>query len=210
MTSSHHESGDLQTLLDRGVRGEEGVYEELMARASKRMLALTRKMLKNYPHLHRWEQTDDVFQQASLRLYRSLEDVKPDSTRSFLRLAATQIRRTLIDLARHHFGPEGPHARHHSDASGKAADDPGGAVQQAFSVGDSCEPETLAAWAHFHETVERLPDEQREVFELVWYDSMPQQQVADVLGISVPTVKRRWRGARFLLAEALHDETPES
>ena len=113
MTSSHHESGELQTLLDRGVRGEEGVYDELMARASKRLLALTRKMLKNYPHVHRWEQTDDVFQTAAMRMHRSLSEVKPESVRQFFGLAAPQIRRTLIDLIRHHFGPEGATAQDH-------------------------------------------------------------------------------------------------
>ena len=143
MTIPLEKSHDLQLLLSRGIVGDVAAYDEVLARASKRLLALTRKMLRNYPHVHRWEQTDDVFQQATLRLYRSLEDVKPESTASFLRLAATQIRRTLIDLARHHFGPEGPHARHHSDAAGRAADDPGGAID--LTPVNTHEPDTLSA-----------------------------------------------------------------
>lgn len=163
-------------------------------------------MLQHYPRVHRWEQTDDVFQQATLRLYSSLEDVKPESPRIFLRLAATQIRRTLIDLARHHFGPEGPHGLHHSDIAGKAADDPGGAIDLAQA--EKHEPDSLAAWTHFHESVDRLPDEQREVFELIWYDEMSQQQVVEVLKVSEPTVRRRWRAARLILADVMVGETP--
>jgi hypothetical protein len=46
-------------------------------------------MLRNYPHLKRWEQTDDVFQRAALRLYRSLGEVQPASPREFFGLATT-------------------------------------------------------------------------------------------------------------------------
>lgn len=201
MKELNNNADDLLSLLRRGGEGDKFAYDEVLAKASERLLALTRKMLRNYPQLHRWEQTDDVFQQATLRLYGSLGDIKPESTRAFLRLAATQIRRTLIDLARHHFGPEGPHALHHSDVAGRAADDPGGVID--LTPGPSHEPDTLAAWAHFHESVEQLPNEVREVFELVWYDDMPQQEVANILSVSVPTVKRRWRAARLLLADAV-------
>lgn len=92
-------STQLQVLLDRAADGSGAAYDELIALASQRLLKLTRKMLRNYPQLRRWEQTDDVFQNAVLRLHRSLADVQPQSVRDFFGLAATQIRRTLIDLA---------------------------------------------------------------------------------------------------------------
>ena len=89
-------------------------------------------MFRNYPHLRRWEQTDDVFQTAALKLHRSLAEVKPESVRQFFGLAATQIRRTLIDLARHHYGPEG-----------SAANQESAAYQD--HKGNTDTPETLAA-----------------------------------------------------------------
>ena len=100
----------LQTLLDQ----EDPDYDKLIESASDRLLRLTRRMLRNYPHLHRWERTDDVFQTAVMRLHRSLTEVKPESVSQFFGLAATQIRRTLIDLVRHHFGPQGQAAQHES------------------------------------------------------------------------------------------------
>ena len=66
-------------------------------RACARLRQLTCAMLKDYPRLKRWEETDDVFQNASLRLYRALGKVRPASVREFFRLAAVQIRRELID-----------------------------------------------------------------------------------------------------------------
>ncbi len=108
------ETTEFQLLLDRWAAGDVAARDRLLERAGQRLLALTRRMLRGYPHLQRWEQTDDVFQSAVLRLYRSLGDVRPESIGQFFGLATTQIRRTLIDLARHHFGPEGAAARHQS------------------------------------------------------------------------------------------------
>ncbi len=73
---------------------------------------ITSKILRDFPDVHRWEQTADVYQNASLRLYKALADVKLNDARHFYRLAAMQIRRELIDLARHYRGPQGMGAHH--------------------------------------------------------------------------------------------------
>ena len=54
------------------------------------------------------EQTDDVLQNAVVRLLRALEEVRPPSVRAFFGLAATQMRRELLDLARRYQGRGGP------------------------------------------------------------------------------------------------------
>ena len=128
MSQPEGNTTQFQALLDLAAEGQEDAYGELIAKASERLFKLTRKMLRNYPYLRRWEQTDDVFQNAAMRLHQSLSEVKTDTVRNFFGLAVTQIRRTLIDLARHHFGPEGQGAKHHSDADGKF-DDSGGVLQ---------------------------------------------------------------------------------
>jgi RNA polymerase sigma-70 factor (ECF subfamily) len=124
VSMAHQENSlQLQALLDLAAEGSDEAYGELLSQASERLLKLTRRMIRDFPRLRRWEQTDDVFQTAAMRFYRSLGEVKPDSVRGFFGLATTQIRRTLIDLARQHFGPEGLGAKHHTDGTGKAADD---------------------------------------------------------------------------------------
>jgi RNA polymerase sigma-70 factor (ECF subfamily) len=163
-------------------------------------------MLKNYPRLRRWEQTDDVLQNAMIRLHHSLAEVKPESVAQFLGFAAAQVRRTLLDLVRHHFGPEGAAAHHHTD--GKAA--VGGSASAFGRCEDaSVEPEDLEAWTRFHETVEALDDEQREVFNLLWYEGFTQPEAASVLGVSQRTVGRRWLAARCAIVEALDGQSPE-
>lgn len=177
----------IQKCLDRAVGGEQGAYEELLARAARRLRKLTVAMFNAYPHLKRWEQADDVFQNAVLRLYRSLAEVQPRTVRDFFALAATQIRRTLIDLARHHFGPEGEAARHHSD--------PGTDVLEGHGAADE-EPATLEAWARFHHAVDLLPEDEREVVHLIWYGGITRREAAEVLDISERTVLRRLQRAR--------------
>ncbi|MFO0878352.1 MAG: sigma-70 family RNA polymerase sigma factor [Gemmataceae bacterium] len=191
-------------LLDLLRQGDEQAHSRLIAHTCDRLRTLTSKMLKGYPKVYRWEQTDDVLQNALLRLCRALKAFTPDSPRHFYNLAALQIRRELIDLAHHHLGPQGHGAKHHTDGAGKAADDPGGVLE---TKAESSEPETLREWADFHEQVERLPDEERQLFGLLWYQGLSQEEAAVVLGVSLRTVKRRWQSARLKLADALRDNT---
>lgn len=180
----------LQALLDQG---DDQAYEELLGLASKRLQKLARKMLRDFPKLRRWEQTDDIFQSAALRLHRSLSEVKPESVRQFFGLAAIQIRRTLIDLARHHYGPLGQGANHDSNPH-----------YEHRAKTDS--PETLAAWAEFHEQVGQLPENEREVFQLIWYSGTTQKEAAGILHTSERTVLRRYQRAKLSLRNFLSND----
>lgn len=193
----------LQSLLDAAARGDSDAYSELINHSADRVQILTARMLRNYPQLRRWEETGDILQTALLKLYRSLSDVKPDSVRGYFGLAATQIRRTLIDLSRHHFGPMGAGCNHQSAVKNSA----GGLDEPASHPSEA--PETLQAWSEFHEAVEQLDPPGREVFELVWYQGLSQPEVSELLDVSVPTVKRRLRAARLALASQLYN-TPHS
>jgi RNA polymerase sigma-70 factor (ECF subfamily) len=172
---------------------------ELINHACGRLEALTRRMLRHYPRLRRWEQTADVAQNAVLRLHRSLATMRPESPGQFYGLAAAQIRRELIDLARHYFGPEGVGARHHTDRPGGE----GGDLPGADRADPSGEPASLAEWTEFHEKAQRLPEPEREVFDLLWYEGLTQGEAASVLGVTERTVKNRWRSAKLELQRLL-------
>jgi RNA polymerase sigma factor (sigma-70 family) len=196
------QTSEADELLERHRAGDASARDGLIRLAQSRFSALARAMLRRHPHVHRWEQTDDLMNAALARLHRSLAEVRPESVRHFDNLAATQIRRELIDLARSYHGPEGLGAHHHTDGT-----DPGGRLAQ---VGDgSGRPETLEDWMAFHEAVERLPAEEREVFGLLWYRGMTHAQAAEALGVATKTVQRRWASARLLLQDALDGATLE-
>ena len=153
---------------------------------------------RGYPRLRRWEQTDDVLQNALLRLHQSLASVQPATSREFYGLAALQIRRELIDLSRRHFGPLGAATRH-ATAVWSEAGQHGGVASDAAG-----RPDAMAAWQAFHEEAGRLPDAERETFHLLWYQGLKQHQAAELLGVTERTVKNRWRRARLLLQQKLH------
>jgi RNA polymerase sigma-70 factor (ECF subfamily) len=196
-----------QAYLDRIRGGDEAARGELLASACERLRNLARKMLKGYPNVHRWEQTDDVLQNATLRLYRTLQQVTVETSRDFFRLAALNIRRELLDLARHYYGPQGQGAHHATWGPGDSSttrSDSGPAPPEP-----SHDPARLVVWGEFHERIAALPDEEREVFDLLWYQGLSQAEAAELLNVSERTVKRRWQGARLKLHEAMQGEVPE-
>jgi RNA polymerase sigma-70 factor (ECF subfamily) len=170
---------------------------------------LTRKVKRSFGRVQRWEQTEDVFQRATMRLYQSLEKVTPNDSRHFYRLAALQIRRELIDLTRHYSGPQGMGGNHATQMVGSSSDSPlpHGAYDAADQTGG---PSQMNQWSEFHQAIETLPDEQREVTELLFYHELEQSEAADVMGVSVRTIKRYWRDAKLALYEKFDGELPGS
>lgn len=189
----------LLSLIELVLQGNASAKESLLAHTSDRLLRLTRTMFRGFPALRRWEETDDVFQNSMIRLHRALAEVKIESVRHFFNLAAMQIRRELLDLAKKHYGPEGIGANHHSD--GLPADDKGGAIHDKAD-----EPADLEGWTEFHVQVGKLPAEELEVVNIIYYEGLTQEEAARVLGISFRTLKRRWQSAKIRLHEGLNGE----
>jgi len=192
-------TSELQQWIDRLQQGDADARDRLLECAQQRLRMLARKMLRGFPGVQRWEDADDITQQAQLRLWRALQDIAPGSVREFIGLAALQMRRVLIDLARQHFGPQGAGRMHQTPAAGAKPFEPTDA---------SADVSRLTAWSAFHEKIDGLPEKEREVFELHWYQGLSHLDTAEVLNVSVNTVKRRWQSARLLLYQALDGDLP--
>ena len=175
----------LNRCMDQWQAGDLEGRERLIRVAGARLEPLARKMLKDYPTIRNLEETADVLQNALLRLLRTLEELRPASTRDFFRLAALQIRRELLDLARHH------QCRVRSIAmeDSRSIDPIAQAPEQVPLTAD------LDRWCAFHQSVEELPVEEREVVGLIFYHEWSQAQVAELFDVSVRTVRRRWEQA---------------
>jgi RNA polymerase sigma-70 factor (ECF subfamily) len=185
----------LRRWVERMRAGDRAAREEMLGAVHARLERLARKMLKRSPAVGRWEESGDLLQNAVLRLLRALQEVEPTSVRDFFGLAAEQMRRELLDLARryHSRRAQGPSRPGERD-SGEAAHDPPAAEE---------DPDELERWCAFHEAVARLPAEQREVVGLVYYHGWTQAAVAEHLGVSKRTVQRRWATALLTLRERL-------
>lgn len=187
--------------------GDLTVRGELLNYANQRLFSMTRKMKRGYERVGRWEQTDDIVQNAALRLYESLHEVPITDVRHFFRLAALQIRRELIDLCRHYHGPRGMGANHFTQRRQGASGD--SEQPQLYDRAEISEdPRRMQDWADFHASVQNLPEREREVVDLLWYHELTQEEAAQLLGISSRHVKRLWRNARLLLHEQLQGEAP--
>jgi RNA polymerase sigma-70 factor (ECF subfamily) len=193
-----------QACLDRHAAGDATAYADLIRATGDRLLLIVRGLLTRYAKLRRWVESGDVLQNVLIRLDRTLSQIRPPTTREFLALAATNVRRELIDLARHYFGPEGVGANHATPPATtdglEAFDRPG--------ADDRGDPALLAEWVELHEQIDNLPDDLREVVDLHWYHGMSQPEVAGAVGVSLKTVKRRWASARVLLGGLLSHDAP--
>jgi RNA polymerase sigma-70 factor (ECF subfamily) len=186
--------------VDRMRAGDPAARDELIRGFQGRLELLARKMVGRDRRMGRWVDAEDVLQNALLRLLRALEAVQPDSTRAFFGLAAEQIRRELLDLARHYYGPEGEGANHASvgllpDVSRPDLDPPD----------TDKDANDLERWSRFHEEVERLPVREREVVGLVFYHGWTQAQVAELFQVDVRTVRRWWESALVRLHQVMKD-----
>jgi RNA polymerase sigma-70 factor (ECF subfamily) len=207
MTGSSSTTVQIQAWVDRVRGGDELARRELLNVACERLRTLAHRMIRSFPRIQRWEDTNDVLQNAALRLCRTLQHEIPQDAEAFLRLAALNIRRELLDLVKHYYGPQGHGARHATNAGEAAPSGHGIALREPADL--SLEPGRLAAWSEFHRQVDCLPDEEREVFDLLWYQGLSQAEAASMLKVSERTIKRRWQTARLRLHEALKGEMPE-
>jgi RNA polymerase sigma factor (sigma-70 family) len=198
-------SGDttifVRQCLARMQTGDESAHDELIGAVCRRMQQLARRMLNDYSKLRRWEETDDVFSGAALRLSKALRSVTPESPKHFYRLAALQIRRELKELVRRHSREGIVQIRNASDAPPGTDATATPHSEEASDI--THDPGKLIQWVELHDRVDQLPPDQRDVFEAIWYHQISQTDAAEVLGISRRTVIRRWQAACLELHEHL-------
>jgi RNA polymerase sigma-70 factor (ECF subfamily) len=197
----------LNALLARLKAGEAAARVELIDIAQERLRQMARRMLRQFPTVRRWEDTDDVLQDALLRLDRALREVSPATTNEFLRFSAAVIRRVLIDMARHLLRKRGWEANYATpvEMPDGASTPPRGDGVPAPSADDS---ENLELWARLHERIASFPEEERLLFDLLWYQGLTQAEAADMIGVSLRTLKRQWQAARLRLQKALDGALP--
>lgn len=185
----------MQDYVQRWQSGDTKAAEDLYRAIADRMEHLARCMLRRYPNVRIWVETVDVLQGSVWRLLVTLRNLQPPSMRDFFNLAAAHVRRELLDLARRFAGKIPP-------GSGENLDD----SRFHPPLGESSDE--LELWSRFHEAVENLPVEEREVFSLAFYNGWSQKEVAEMLGISERTVRRRWAAACVVLARLVGGRIP--
>ena len=175
----------------------EPIVRELLERATGRLRVLCGTLLhKSYPRLARPPmnlETDELLGGVVAGLLTALRTVRPTTVRQFFALANQHMRWQLNDLARRLDQRSAAAALPDSDIA---------APPPSSASGISPDGRRMLG------AIEDLPDDEREVFDLVGIQGLTHGETAMVVGVSEKTVQRRLNRARLLLAERLADLQP--
>jgi RNA polymerase sigma-70 factor (ECF subfamily) len=175
----------------------EPIIRELLERAAGRLRLLCATLLyKSYPRLTRPPmnlETDELLGGVVAGLLTALRTVRPQSVRQFFALANQHMRWQLNDLAR----------RLDRQPTAAVLEEAGVAAPPS-SAASGLTPDGRRMLG----AIEGLPEDEREVFDLVGIQGLTHGEAAAVVGVSEKTVQRRLNRARLLLAEQLADLQP--
>lgn len=185
----------IQRQLDRlaGADGRaqaEPIVRQLLERAAARIEQLCSRLLaRSYPRLKRPPlnlRSDEMLSGVVERLLKAMRSVHPATVRQFFALANRHMRWELNDFARR---------LDQEAAAVELRESHAAAPEGADSAVSSITRRLLDA-------IEALPDDEREVFELVRVQGMTHELAAELLGVVQKTVQRRLnRGLRLLAAK---------
>jgi RNA polymerase sigma-70 factor (ECF subfamily) len=174
----------------------EPVIRALLDRAVRRLHQLCATLLyRGYPRLAQPPlnlQADEILGAVVERLLKAMRSARPTTVRQFFALASQHARWELNDLARR--VEEQPAAAELPDAA---------AAPASSGSGLSADARLML------EAIERLPEGEREAFDLVRIQGMSQAEAAEVLGVSAMTVGRRLSRGLQTLTAALADLRPD-
>jgi RNA polymerase sigma-70 factor (ECF subfamily) len=197
--SEEHTTAAVQRYLDAlaGDRPAEPIVRALLDRAVRRLHLLCANLLyRNYRRLTLPPfnlQPDELLGAVVERLLKAMRSVRPQTVRQFFALVNQHMRWELNDLARRL--DEQPALVELEDERVPAPSSSGSLLS--------------ADGRRMLEAIDRLPEEEREAFDLLRIQGLTQCEAADVLGVSAKTVQRRLNRALLLLAKELRELRPK-
>ena len=188
-------SGGVTQLLSAWRAGDEGALEQLMPLVYGELRRLAGRYLNREREGHTFE-THDLIHEAFLRLVDQRQ-VDWQSRSHFFGIAAQMMRRILVDHARR----RGSHRR-------------GGDVRQLLldETPDLAvsRDEDLVALDDALTELAKADEPLARIVELRFFGGLDHDEIAVLLGVSNPTVRRRWRLAKAWLYRRLSGEAPPS
>ena len=188
-----HPGSDITRLLADLSAGNREVVDALTPLVYEELRRIAHRQMRGERHGHTLD-TTALVHEAYLNLIKN-EEIAWQSRVHFLSMAAIAMRRILIDYARR-----------------KTAEKRGGGWDKV----------TLYEGDHVHEAragelidlddalrrLESLDERQAKVVTYKFFGGLKHEEIAEVLGVSVPTVHRDWRIARLWLSREMRGGRP--
>lgn len=187
--SPQTEKADLTSLLTQMQRGDSRAGEKAIALVYSELHRIAARELRSERPGHLL-QTTALIHEAYTRLIGS-QGLEIQSRRHFFAVASQQMRRVLVDHAR---------ANHAQKRGGDAA------KLSLDHVQAGIDPRTtdLVALDESLDQLERVDARAARVVEMRFFGGYTDQEIAEGLGVSVPTLRRDWEFARSWLFDRMH------
>ncbi len=182
---------DVTRLLNDWQGGDREALEELAPRVYEELRRIARGYFAREQEGHTLQPTALV-NEAYLRLVQS-PDIEWQHRAHFFGIAARLMRQILVDHAR-----------------GRAAKKRAGDLRRVALDVDLLPQSRGVDLIELHDALndlERVNPEGAHIVELRFFTGLKEHEIADIEGISVTTVKRRWRTAKGWLFRQLDHET---
>jgi RNA polymerase sigma factor (sigma-70 family) len=194
-----HTTAAVQRYLDAlaGDQPAEPIVRALLDRAVHRLQLLCKNLLyRKYrrltlPPLNL--QPDEMLSAVVERLLKAMRSVRPQTVREFFALVNQHMRWELNDLAR------------------RLDEQPTFVELDSEKVPAAPISDTVLSQdgRRMLQAIDKLPQDEREIFDLVRIQGLTQVEVAKVIGVSCKTVQRRLNHSFLLLAKELKELRPE-
>ena len=171
-----------EVLMERVQRGESQLLGLLARRYERSLFALSMRMLRQR------EAAEDAFQDTLLKVFQSRSSYRPGS--SF----RPWVYRICLNVCRDQL------RKQQRRPQAELKEDP---VDQRAGVAEEVEKARLARVVAA--AVGAMPEKQRDVFLLSFYEQLPYPEIAEILDIPVGTVKSRMFHATRWLSEKLSE-----
>jgi len=185
-------------LVDRFKNGDAAAFDEMVARYWTRIYSMVNQLLRNP------QDAEEVTQDAFIRAHRGLENFRGDSAFS------TWLYQIATNLARNRYWYWWRRKRDKSVSIDAPLGGDGDATLADIIPAEVETPDDIAVTQEFVARIargmERLGAKHREILILRNVKNLSYEEIADILGISIGTVKSRIARARESLRAKMGDD----
>ena len=178
-----NEGGEVTRLLGEIGKGQKDAINDLLPLVYDELHRLARSYFRRERGEHTLQPTALVHE-AYIRLVDQRAPL--ESRGHFMAVAATQMRRILLDYARKH------------RAARRGGDGQRVMLEDTMAISEQQPVDMILLDAALHK-LETLDGSQAQLIELRFFGGLSIEETADIMGVSPATVKRSWSSARAFL-----------